>query len=67
MTDYRVDRSAVLPLLTEGGRDAASPPHTLRVGAWHSPVTVSTPHPGRRHAAGRGQRPAAARVSGSAR
>ena len=37
MTDYRVDRSAVLPLLAEGGREAASPPHTLRAGVWQSP------------------------------
>jgi hypothetical protein len=34
MTDYRVDRSTVLPLLDERGRDAASLRHTLRAGAW---------------------------------
>ena len=37
MTDYRLDRSAVLPLLAEGGREAASPPYTLRAGGGTDP------------------------------
>jgi len=68
MTDYCVDRSTVLPLFNEGGRDAASPPHTISAGAWLShPMTISTPQLGRQARCGPRARGAAARASGSAR